>query len=105
MSEADYIFHYPIDSEARDRQRPSSRNRCLEVIREQLENLLNLIIPCSGDTDIHIDGFKLLNNPSEIHRLFQNQTTDHASAGSLPAEKDTESEHAVNRNGPRPGPE
>ncbi len=75
MRESDYIFRYQINPEIRGSRSP--RDRCMGMIQDQLKNLLNLIVPCSGDDEVDIDGFKLLNNPNEIHPVFQEDANGH----------------------------
>lgn len=67
-SSSDYVFRYQLQPVPdRDTVYP---NRSTEMIRAQLENLLNLIIPVTGGKELKVDGFKLLNDRGTIHELF-----------------------------------
>ena len=69
MNQTDYVFRYRLDPEKCRTRAP--RHRVMQMITDQLKNVLDLIIPCSGDTEVSIDGFKTLNNPDTIHRLYE----------------------------------
>lgn len=66
FSDDEYIFRYKI-SELEKESICTSRE---DLLRMQLNNILNIIVPCCGDSEVKIDGFKLMNNRSEIYPLF-----------------------------------
>jgi len=64
----DYIFRYQLQFEpARDTVYP---NPVTEMIRAQLQNILNLVIPVAGSKEVKIDGFKLLRDKNTIYEVF-----------------------------------
>ena len=64
----DYVFHYPLRLEPDGRA--VYQDPLLEMIRAQLENILNLVIPVSGEKELKVDGFKLLRDTETIYRIF-----------------------------------
>ena len=64
----DYIFRYPL------RLEPASNaiypNAVTEMIRAQLQCLLNLVIPVAGGKEVKIDGFKLLRDRDKVYDIF-----------------------------------
>lgn len=79
-SDDDYVFRYPID-EASNRWNDRCDSR-LDLIKRHLENILDMVIPCDGESEVRIDGFKLMNNRDLIHRLFDQNEEDLTSFGS-----------------------
>lgn len=69
MVVADYIFRYELPA-ASDSQEPVYHERPLEMLREQLASILNLIIPMSGTKEARIDGFKLLRDSQTVYHIF-----------------------------------
>ena len=70
----EYVFRYKIselNSES-NKENPSSISR-EKFLRTHLKNILDILVPCCGDSEVKIDGFKLLNNRSEIYRLFKEE--------------------------------
>lgn len=64
----DYIFRYPLQLEpAGDAIYP---NAVTEMIRGQLQRLLNLVIPIAGGREVKIDGFKLLRDRNTVYGIF-----------------------------------
>ena len=63
---ADYVFRYKLDSS----KTPVSKDPLLEMIRAQLESILNVVIPVEGQREVKIDGFKLLRDRRTIHKIF-----------------------------------
>jgi hypothetical protein len=63
---ADYIFRYKLDSD----KAPVGKDPLLEMIRAQLESILNIVIPVEGQREVKIDGFKLLGDRRTIHKIF-----------------------------------
>lgn len=64
----DYIFRYPL------RLEPASNamypNATTEMIRAQLQSLLNVIVPVAGGKEVKIDGFKLLRDRNTVYDIF-----------------------------------
>jgi len=65
---ADYSFGYRLDP-------PRRRERLhvdalTEFVRSQLCNLLDIIVPCNGEAEIKVDGFKFLGPDGGVHGLY-----------------------------------
>lgn len=58
----EYIFQYPLTK--------CNSIHLSEMLRQQLQNLLEVIIPCNGNEEVKIDGFKIMNNKNIIHSIF-----------------------------------
>ncbi|KAF0121577.1 MAG: radical SAM superfamily enzyme PDZ domain-containing protein, partial [bacterium] len=81
ISDGDYIFRYRIH-EANNKEGGKCNSR-LDIAKKHLQNILDIVIPCSGDSEVRIDGFKLMNDRSLIHRLYdQDNKSAAASSGS-----------------------
>lgn len=65
---ADYVFRYRLEVE--DKGEPIYHDPLVEMIREQMENLLNIVIPVEGQREVKIDGFKLLRDRERIYKIF-----------------------------------
>ena len=63
---ADYVFRYELDRGVE----PVYSDPLLEMIRAQLESILDVVIPMEGEREVRIDGFKLLRDRSTIHKIF-----------------------------------
>lgn len=63
---ADYIFRYKLDG----KKEPVYQDPLLEMIRAQMENILNIIIPLEGQREVKIDGFKLLQDRRTVYKIF-----------------------------------
>ena len=72
---ADYVFRYELDGGTE----PVYSDPLLEMIRAQLESILDVVIPVEGEREVKIDGFKLLRDRSTIHRIFpqERDSSDH----------------------------
>lgn len=70
--EEDYKFRYPLEPEKAGEQRVYS-DPLLELIRSQLEQLLNLIVLTHQGEDVKVDGFKPLNNQEQTYDIFPGQ--------------------------------
>ncbi|MDI6776752.1 MAG: radical SAM protein [Syntrophales bacterium] len=73
-SENDYVFRYPMPAEA-----AGGDDKCisrLDLLSAHLRSILDMLIPCSGDSEVKIDGFKLINNKNLIHRLYDEDHDD-----------------------------
>ena len=62
----DYVFRYKLDGE---RMEPLYRDPLVEMIRVQLESLLNVIVPLSGGREVQVDGFRLLCDDGTSYRI------------------------------------
>ena len=65
-SNNDYVFRYPIPEITEG----SGKYTRKDLLKAHLRNILDMVIPCSGDSEVKIDGFKLINNKSLVHRLY-----------------------------------
>ena len=63
---ADYVFRYRLDG----KKESVYQDPLLEMIRAQLENVLNVIIPVEGQREVKIDGFKLLRDRKTVYKVF-----------------------------------
>ena len=70
MDPRDYVFRYRLEPEKYRTRAPG--RRAMGMITDQVEHMLDLIVPCVGDREVRIDGFKTLNNPEAIHPLYEN---------------------------------
>ncbi len=70
----DYVFRYRIDEPSSGGD--SHRDSRLELVRKDLRSILDIAIPCNGDSEVKIDGFKLMNNRGVVHRLFDQDEED-----------------------------
>ena len=63
---ADYVFRYKLDRNSTQ----ASTDPLLEMIRSQLESILNVVVLMEGDREVKVEGFKLLGDRSTIHEVF-----------------------------------
>lgn len=71
----DYKFRYRLEPENAEREKVYS-DPLMELIRSQLEQLLNLVIlTCRGE-DVKVDGFRPLNNPEQTYHIFPAREED-----------------------------
>lgn len=63
---ADYVFRYRLDG----KKETVYQDPLLDMIRAQLENILNIIIPVEGQREVKIDGFKLLRDRKTVYKVF-----------------------------------
>ncbi|RLC70340.1 MAG: hypothetical protein DRI26_07345 [Chloroflexi bacterium] len=63
---ADYVFRYKLDG----KKETVYQDPLLDMIRAQLENILNIIIPVEGQREVKIDGFKLLRDRKTVYKVF-----------------------------------
>ena len=78
-SDNDYIFRYRIH-EANNKEGGKCNSR-LDLVKKHLQSILDIVIPCSGDSEVRIDGFKLMNDRSLIHGLYDQDNESAASSG------------------------
>jgi len=65
--DTDYIFRYPLEAE---RSPPHYRHCLTELVRVQLENILNLAVPLYRGKEVKVDGFRLLSDAEAEYELF-----------------------------------
>ncbi|WP_291321813.1 hypothetical protein [Desulfonatronospira sp.] len=63
----DFIFRFVLSS---NEKQPLYSDPLIEMVREQICNLLNVVVMTSGNKEVNIDGFKLLNNLDCVYKLF-----------------------------------
>lgn len=68
MTGEDYIFRYRLDSPG---EIPAGAVSPAAMAGELLRSLLDVLIPCSGDRELKVDGFKLLSGGSVVNSLYQ----------------------------------
>src|SRR5450759_2026608 len=68
---ADDMFRYRVDPPP-ERNRPQV-NALSEFVQSQLCNLLDIVVPCSGETEVRVDGFKLMGPDGGVHKLYDGQ--------------------------------
>ncbi|MDY6844946.1 MAG: hypothetical protein SVW57_12750, partial [Thermodesulfobacteriota bacterium] len=67
--EEDYVFRYPIIRRACEEKDVIRLSRS-DFFRKQLQNILDVIIPCCGNQEVKIDGFKLMSDRNHVVKLF-----------------------------------
>lgn len=63
---ADYVFRYKLNG----KKEPLYPDPLVEMIRAQMENILNIVIPLEGQREVKIDGFKLLRDRKRVYKIF-----------------------------------
>ena len=81
-SSEDQIFRYRIEKE----QVSHHHNRLIELVRANLENILDIIIPTYNGVEVKVDGFKLLCDRGTEYEMYSSGQRDMVP----PAEKATE---------------
>jgi len=76
----DYIFRYKFDLPPDEVCPP--RNALNEMLRNQLKNILDIIVPCVDGKEVKIDGFKLLSDRNTVYGL--NNGLGKKDGGSVP---------------------
>ncbi len=67
--EIDYIFRYPIEEKDNGQQ----CDPLVEMIRNQLESLFNLLSLSYRGEEARVDGFRLMNEREAIHSIFPSE--------------------------------
>jgi DNA repair photolyase len=67
--EDDYIFRYRLG----EREAGARRDSLQEMIRTQLESLLNLLSLYQGGEEVKVDGFRMMSEGESIHPIFPPQ--------------------------------
>ena len=63
----EYVFRYQLEPRAKE---PLYRDPLVEMVRAQLENVLNIVILLNGNREAKVDGFKLLNDRKTTYKIF-----------------------------------
>lgn len=66
----DYQYHYRLDAKKPDEAKVYA-DPLVELIRAQLEQLLNLVVLTCQGQDVKVDGFKPLNTPTRVYKIFR----------------------------------
>ncbi|MBI2864281.1 MAG: hypothetical protein HYX94_06925 [Chloroflexi bacterium] len=66
----EYVFRYRLRPEDGEGEAPFYEDRLLEMIRQQLSSLLNLVVPVYRGREVRVDGFKLLSDLDTVHDIF-----------------------------------
>jgi hypothetical protein len=64
----DFIFRFSLDELPQGE--PVYEDALTEMVREQLEALLEVVEVTKGGEPVAIDGFRFLNNPAAVYRIF-----------------------------------
>lgn len=64
----DYIFRYRLKSEGA--KEPFYSDRLLELVRTQLKNILDIVLPLQDGKEVKINGFKLLRDRNTLYEIF-----------------------------------
>ncbi len=73
LSQEDYVFRYRLEPQ----KGGAYQDRLVEMMRAQLENILNIVIPVCGEREVKVDGFKLLRDREGIYKIFPDSAIDH----------------------------
>ena len=68
--EQDFVFRYPLETGELPECEPVYADRLVEMLREQLKNILDLVVPVCDGRDVKIDGFRLIKDEGRIYRIF-----------------------------------
>jgi len=69
MAKKEYVFRYKLEP----KKEALYPDPLLEMIRAQLENILNIVIPLDGQREVKIDGFKLLRDRQRVYKIFSKE--------------------------------
>jgi len=69
-TEGDFIFRFDLLAQ---REQPLYEEPIVEMVREQLNNLLNIVVLTSKGSEIKVDGFKFLNNLEVKYEIFNRE--------------------------------
>jgi wyosine [tRNA(Phe)-imidazoG37] synthetase (radical SAM superfamily) len=72
----DFVFRYELPSGGN--KEPVYQERLVEMLREQLASILNLVIPMQGTTEVKVDGFKLLRDSETVYKIFTSSVKEHS---------------------------
>jgi hypothetical protein len=68
MQSKDFVFRFNLDS--RERSEPDGE-ALAAMTREQLLNILDIIVPCYRGERVRIDSFAFVNQPDRLFRLHE----------------------------------
>lgn len=86
MSNEDYVFQYKLDHRGNEESH-YAQDRLLEVIREEMKNILDIVLPTHGDQEVKVDGFKLLKDRNKIHKIFSQDIEEKSEDESYPFQR------------------
>jgi hypothetical protein len=66
--EEEFVFHFDFSSVD---AKALYDDPIVEVFREQIANLLDIVVLMEGEKQVKIDGFKFLNDVQVIYKIFQ----------------------------------
>ncbi len=66
----DFIFRFDLSTQE---ERPVHEDPIVEMVREQLHNILNVVVLTSEDRELKVNGFKFLNNMGVIYEIFRRE--------------------------------
>ncbi len=66
--EEDYIFHFELNDD--NKEQKLYDNPLIEMIRQQINNLLEIVVLTKDGVEIEIDGFKLICNKETNYPLY-----------------------------------
>ena len=64
----DFAFKFKLDS---SNELPVCQDPFTEMVRCQLEALLDVVILTNGEKNVSVDGFKFINEQDQIYRIFR----------------------------------
>lgn len=70
VAKGEYVFRYRLQEEGEKGSPPFYEDRLLELIRQQIANLLNVVVPVYRGKEVKIDGFKLLSDLDSVYEIF-----------------------------------
>lgn len=73
----DFIFRFSLDE--LPAAEPVYDDALTEMVREQLEALMEVVELTKDGTTIHVDGFRFLNDPATVYRIFRASAEDSSS--------------------------
>jgi pyruvate-formate lyase-activating enzyme len=68
---AEDMFRYRVEPSA-ERNRPHP-DVLSEFVQSQLRNLLDIVVPCTGETEVRVDGYRLLGPDGGVHGLYDGE--------------------------------
>ena len=71
-ADQDYIFRFRLE----EGPAPIYANNLVEMVRQQLAALLDVVVLTRGSQEVKVDGFKFLGDPTQIYSLWKGQFGD-----------------------------
>jgi hypothetical protein len=69
----DFIFRFSLDE--LPQAEPVYGDALTEMVREQLEALLDVVEVTRNGEPVAVDGFRFLNDPATVYRIFRTSTS------------------------------